>query len=291
MRGGTKLRIRVRPRWWVEVGIVLTFYMVYSAVRNQFGSALGDAARQRALDNAHAVIDFQRSLGLFFEESIQAAFIKNDFVIVFFNVFYGTFHFIVTFGVLILLWFRRPERYVRWRSIMLGTTIAALVGFSLFPLMPPRLLSARGEYGGADPKFQFVDTLVDPGGLWSFDSGTMQDISNQYAAMPSLHIGWAFWSAIAVYPVLRRRSSKVVMVIYPVITFFAVIVTANHYWIDAVGGLVAFGAGMLIGPFIERILPKSHQAESIDNRHIEALELDSTADEHEHDPTASGAPR
>ena len=66
----------------------------------------------------------------------------------------------------------------------------------------------------------------------------MADISNQYAAMPSLHIGWATWSAIALWPLLHRWWLRAAVLAYPLVTLLVIIVTANHYWIDAVGGLV-----------------------------------------------------
>jgi membrane-associated phospholipid phosphatase len=75
----------------------------------------------------------------------------------------------------------------------------------------------------------------------------MASISNQYAAMPSLHIGWSTWCAIAVWPLLSRRRTKAVLLLYPAATLFCIVVTANHYWLDGVGGLLAFGIGSLLG--------------------------------------------
>ena len=80
-------------------------------------------------------------------------------------------------------------------------------------------------------------------GLWSFDSSKMDQLSNQYAAMPSLHCGWALWCVLALYPVVRPRWARVLLIVYPVATVFCIIVTANHYWLDAVGGVVTFTVG------------------------------------------------
>ena len=71
----------------------------------------------------------------------------------------------------------------------------------------------------------------------------MAAVSNQYAAMPSLHIGWALWCTLAMWPVLRHARSRVAFAAYPVVTLFAIIVTANHFWLDAVGGVVVLAAG------------------------------------------------
>jgi len=134
------------------------------------------------------------------------------------------------------------------------TTALAIIGFSLFPLMPPRLLDSHELYGGARLEveqhagpFGFVDTLEDYGGPWSFDSGAMQRVSNQYAAMPSLHIAWSTWCVLVMWQLTRKRWARVLIVLYPVMTLFGIVVTANHYFLDAAGGLLTLGVGYLIG--------------------------------------------
>lgn len=243
-------------RFWREIAIVLSFYAVYTLIRNQFGSELGLSAKQAAIENARSVIALERALHLFVENGIQRAFIDWDLFIRFWNVFYGLGHFAVTIGVMALLYVRCPERYGRWRTNLACTTGLALTGFSLYPLMPPRLLNDCGRFGACDQGYTFVDTLKDPGGLWSFDSSAMAEISNQYAAMPSLHVAWAFWCALAAAPVMRRRWTRLAVRAYPWLTLFAVIVTANHYWIDAVGALAVLGVGCLAGAGLCRVLPE-----------------------------------
>jgi hypothetical protein len=245
-------------RWWVEALITLVFYFVYSAVRNRFGSALGGTILSRSFDNAIRVIDAEKALGLYHEEWLQQQFLSFDGFIVFWNVFYGSFHFAVTIFAMVYLFLRFPLRYLFMRTALAATTATALIGFAFFPLMPPRLLAAcvpQSSYGACRSEHEFVDTLVDPGGLWSFESGTMESISNQYAAMPSLHIAWAAWCAVGLFPVLRRRWSRAAIVAYPFVTLFAIIVTANHYWIDAIGGLLALTVGLLAARPLSRLLP------------------------------------
>ena len=246
---------RHRLRWWVEVVIVVSFYGIYTAIRNQFGSIQGESVRQAAIDNAHEVIAMERALHLFGEKGIQDLFIGWEPFIVFWNVFYGTLHFGMTIAVMVFLFLRHPARYGRWRTVLGATTGLALVGFSLYPLMPPRLLNYCGEYGACDLTYGFVDTLVDPGGLWSFESWAMVGISNQYAAMPSLHVAWAIWCTLAAAPAVRRRWTRWALLCYPMLTVFSVIVTANHYWIDAVGGALVVGAGWLVGSMLHRRMP------------------------------------
>jgi hypothetical protein len=258
-------------RWWKEVLYVAAFYLVYSTIRNQFGSA--SVSPTHALDHAHLMVDIERSLHLFVEESIQSWFVTAtpsggvEFgfpgartFLQFWNIFYGTFHFVVTAVALIWTFARFPRDYPRWRNTLAFTTGFALIGFALFPLMPPRLLTDCGIYGACDPSFSFVDTLADVGGLWSFDSGTMQKVSNQYAAMPSLHFGWSTWCFLVLYPKLRRRWARVLIALYPLCTLWAIVVTANHYWIDAAGGLVILGAGYFCGSRLARFTSERREA-------------------------------
>lgn len=234
--------------WWREILYAAAFYVVYSVVRNTQGSAT--VSKSRAFRNAQHIISVERHLGLFHEHDIQRAVLGARTFMVFWNLFYGTFHFVITIGVLVFLFRRFPERYRRWRNTLGVTTALALLGFALYPLMPPRLLhtvSAHYSY--------FVDTLVHYGSPWSFDSGTMQKLSNQYAAMPSLHFAWSAWCACALFPVLRRPWVRALAILYPVATLFAVVVTANHYILDAAGGLVVLGLGYLGGTAISKALP------------------------------------
>ena len=224
-----------RLRWWREVVYVLAFYGVYSFIRNQFGSAA--VSPETAFDHAKDVIAIERALGTYHEETIQDWFLGARWFIQFWNLFYGTFHFVVTAFCIIWLFRRFPEKYVKYRTTLAVTTALALIGFATFPLMPPRLI----------PEWGFVDTLKDYGGLWSFDSGAMQKVSNQYAAMPSLHFGWSSWCALVLVPTLRRPWLRVLAFVYPWLTLFAIVVTGNHFWLDAAGGALILWLGWLAG--------------------------------------------
>ena len=236
-----RTRPRTRPRWWIEVAIVGMFYAIYTGIRNLFGSA--SVSPHRALHNATEIIDLERSIGLFREQRVQSWFLDWDWFMRSWNIFYGTFHFAVTIFALTWLFFRHPARYTRYRNVLAIATAAALVGFTLYPLMPPRLLGECGTTYGGCSSYGIVDSLSRYGGLWSFDSGTMQSISNQYAAMPSMHFGWALWCCLALVPVLRSRTARVFLLAYPWMTLFAIIITGNHYWLDAVGGALALAFG------------------------------------------------
>jgi hypothetical protein len=122
---------------------MIAFYTIYSLVRNQFGSAriVEEGPPQQAFTNALRVIEWENSINLFVEQRIQEWFLAfPNWTIQFWNSFYGTAHFVVTLGVFIVLFVRRPDVFPLWRNTLAFTTALAIVGFSLFPLMPPRLL-------------------------------------------------------------------------------------------------------------------------------------------------------
>jgi hypothetical protein len=236
-----------RHRWWREVLLVVAFYSIYTAIRNTFGSE--KVSPGEAFDNARHVVRLEKLIGLYQEERIQNVFLGAEWFVRFWNVYYGTFHFFVTAGALIACYHLRKRSYRLIRNTLAASTALALAGFALFPLMPPRLLDDTGPYGAGalhSGDYGYVDTLAKVGGLWSFDSGTMQSISNQYAAMPSLHIGWSLWCVIVLWPLANRRWWRATLVAYPLLTLFCIVVTANHYWIDGLGGVVTLMAGYVV---------------------------------------------
>jgi len=245
---------RVGLVWWHELGYVGGFYLLYSGTRNLFGSASGGATH--AFHNAQRVIRAEQWLGIFHEATVQGWFLGAPWFVRLWDDFYGTFHFVVTLGVLVVAYRRWPTVYRFWRNTLAFTTALALIGFSLFPLMPPRLLCDCAYGAGPGLDYGFTDTLLRVGGLWSFDSGTMKSISNQYAAMPSLHMAWALWCAWVLVPRLRHRWAKALAIAYPVATVFAITITANHYFLDAVAGAVTLAAGYGLACLSERLAPR-----------------------------------
>lgn len=258
-----------RMVWWKEAIIITIFYSVYTAIRNQFGSTLveGVSVPNHAFTNAIRVIRFERWIGLFHEETIQEWFLPHIWFIKTMNVYYGTAHFFVTLGVFIALYKFRPSVFGQWRNTLAVMTALAIIGFSMFPLMPPRLLDAPCPDAGFGAQcivselrtrngaenFGFVDTIKEFGGPWAFDSGPGSKITNQYAAMPSLHIGWSTWCAFGLWPIARKLWMRLALLIYPSVTMLCIIVTGNHFWIDGVGGLLVFAVAYFIGTEIHFI--------------------------------------
>ncbi|MEY2767488.1 MAG: hypothetical protein RI912_1151 [Actinomycetota bacterium] len=262
-----------RTRLAKEFLIIGTFYFVYSLTRNRFGSIRisGTDIPMNAFNNAMKVIRIERAMGLYHEETIQEWFLVHEWFLQAMNTFYGTAHFAVTLGVFFVLYHRRKDVFPFFRNVLATMTGLAIIGFALFPLMPPRLLDAPcpgtvpGEitYGGAciahetrnyngATNFGFVDTLDVYGGPWDFSDGAVARSSNQYAAMPSLHIGWASWCAFGMWPLMKRRWTRAAVLLYPALTLFCIVVTGNHFWIDGVGGLIVLAAGFVVGNWMHQ---------------------------------------
>lgn len=206
---------------------MITFYGLYTLVRDLRGDK--PVSQHQAFLNARRIIHVERWVGLFHEQDMQHAVLSQRWLIELCDDYYGTFHFIVTIGVLVLMFIWFPGSYRRWRNVLALATALALLGFYFFPLMPPRLLP---------PGYGFVDTLQQIGGLWNFSKGPVNDVSNQYAAMPSLHTAWSLWCACALSRVIRPTWGRVAVFLYPVFTVFAIVVTANHFFADAIAGVL-----------------------------------------------------
>ncbi len=220
--------------------LIGAFYAVYSAVRDINGK--NGTGLAEATTDAHRVIDFERWLHIFNEATIQSWFIHHVDFMKFWDDYYGTIHFAAVATVLVVLFFRYPIHYRVWRNTLAVATALALIGYAWFPLLPPRLLPAS---------FHFVDSLKVIGGLWDFSSSPVSDVSNQFAAMPSLHTAWSAWAAIAMLGIVRPWWGKALLVLYPCATVFCIVITGNHYFADALGGLLVLGVGYLVARVID----------------------------------------
>lgn len=185
-----------------------------------------------AMDNARRVVSAERWFGLFREGAVQDLALRSEAVIGLLNRYYVGVHFPLTIAFLVWVLARHPEGYRRIRTWFITVTIAALVVHVAFPLAPPRMLTDHG----------FVDTLRVYGpNIYTAD--TTKSVANQFAAMPSLHFGWAAMVAIGFVSIKRSRWS-LLAIVHPVVTLLAIVATANHYWLDAAvaGVLVVLGA-------------------------------------------------
>ncbi|MEW2218680.1 phosphatase PAP2 family protein [Streptomyces sp. NPDC006990] len=216
------------PRLWFEIVLIAVSYWTYSLIRNAVPEQ-----RAEALHNADWIWRTEHTLGIAVEQSINHAIGGVTWLIVSMNYYYATLHFIVTIGVLVWLYRAHPGRYAATRLVLFATTGSALLGYYLFPLAPPRLMA-----GG-----HFIDTVQVHQTWGSMASGNLAQMSNQYAAMPSMHIGWSVWCGLTIAMLARPLWGKVLGVLYPVATLTVIVSTANHFWLDAVGGLLCLALG------------------------------------------------
>ena len=235
-RGGFLPRLRSlrsprRPRLWFEILLIAVSYWLYSLVRNAVPEQ-----KAAALRNADWIWSLEHTVGLAFEETVNQAVNSVTWLIVSMNYYYATLHFVVTIGVLVWLFRRHPGRYAATRLILFATTAVALLGYYLFPLAPPRLMSGGG----------FIDTVMLHQTWGSMASGNFKHMSNQYAAMPSMHIGWSLWCGLTICALATAPWARILGLLYPVATLVVIVATANHFWLDAVGGMVCLSFGIVL---------------------------------------------
>ena len=210
-----------------EVGLVLGAYFVYMFIR-KFGLPNIEAM---SFENAAKVVDFEMAVGIFKEAAWQSWLLDNaKGVAIFMNWAY-----VLTFGPIIgasaiLFYVLDRKKYLYYRNVVLISFLIALLGFALYPLAPPRFI----------PEYGFVDSIRNLGPAWWighswYGSRDTAVYFNVFAAMPSLHFGWTVMFGL-IFLGTKSKWLKVFGVLYPVLTFFAIVLTGNHYMVDALGG-------------------------------------------------------
>jgi PAP2 superfamily len=236
---------RIRHGWIIELTAGVVVFLVYDWIRDHVAGTTAAAFR-----NAKQIVAAQEFLGLYHERTIQEAFLSVDWFIAFWNIFYGTIHFVMPVVALVVLYVKAPARYRRWRNVMVFMLGFGLIGFWLYPLMPPRLMPPR--YGFVDTAAEYfnfgpqVRVTLDADGQPS--AAAVRTYGNLFAAMPSLHVAWSTWCVFALWPLVRRRILRVLLLLYPLAMLFCIVVTANHWILDAAGGwavlALAYGAAV-----------------------------------------------
>ena len=222
------IRVRRLPAWWREVVLVLAIYLAYDVTRG-----LRDGSVTAADGHGRAILDAERYLHINIERSLNQGLSHTALLAVIANYFYATLHFVITPAVLIWLYRRHPASYGQARTTLAMATITGLIIFWLLPTTPPRLL----------PGHPFHDTMASVAG-WGWWGGAgsapkgLGGVTNQLAAMPSLHVGWALWSGYWIFRYARRRPVRWLGAAYPFLTALVVMATANHYLLDAVAGVL-----------------------------------------------------
>jgi hypothetical protein len=229
-------RVLTRPNLLLELLLIRVTYAAYQQVRLAATGGSNSAGRATAEEHGRQILDLEQWLHIDIEHWANHAVVKVDWLRNFFDFYYESFHFVVPLSVLAVLYWRRPGDY-RWARASLGfTTLLALVGFWLYPLAPPRLMPGLGV----------IDTVHGVQDFSKPDYGTLTALTNQYAAMPSLHFGWSLWCGVVIAIIAPRWWMKGLGLLHPLFTVSAIVATGNHWVLDAAGGaaVVAGGFGL-----------------------------------------------
>ena len=232
------------PKGWpdaaLQVGLFALADLCYETVR---GVVQGSTAA--AFDHARSIVDLERGMHLFFEQSAQSWVMGQRFLVDVANLMYVNSHFVITTAFLVWLYLRHNRRFYFVRNMFMVAMAIALIGYLTFPTAPPRFL----------PELGFVDTIAYYANV-SHDSALVSLFINPYAAVPSMHVAFALMLAVPAITLVRRRVFKVMWALYPALITMVVIVTGNHWWFDAaVGALVAGAAAVIARTVLSRVRP------------------------------------
>ncbi|MDO4888040.1 MAG: phosphatase PAP2 family protein [Actinomycetaceae bacterium] len=208
-----------------ELLIIIGGYFLYSVIRNA-------APEQEALAVAHAydIIEIEDVMGIGFELDVNRFFDQHTALAVFSNYFYAVAFSATTILTLIVLWRRDWNVFRFHRTVLVIMTAAAMFTYWIYPLAPPRLLPGSG----------YVDTFIKYNTWGRFYVSSGEEVSNQYAAMPSMHTGWAVWAGVALWCISARWWVRTLAALLPIVTVVVIVGTANHFVLDAVAGLAYY---------------------------------------------------
>jgi hypothetical protein len=214
-----------RRRGLRELFLIAVVYSLYDTSR-----FIVEGHQSTALQHAFGVLHVEQMLDIGWDQTINTFVSAHALLAVPADYMYATLHYVVTPIVLIWLWRSHSASYSRARSVLLIATVFGLVGFSLLPVAPPRLLHG------------FIDTMAKEAhyGWWGKDASAPRGFggdTNQYAALPSLHVGWALWSGWQLISHASRRWVQILGGLYPILISVVVVGTANHYLVDVFAGI------------------------------------------------------
>ncbi len=208
-----------------QLALVALAYMGYRLVRG----LIFEGGIRAAFENARTLVDIERSMGLFFEPGLQSwTLATSPWIAEAASWMYVNSHFAITTGFMVWLYFNRNRDFYVVRDAFMMSMGLALAFYVLFPTAPPRML----------PEWGFTDSVV--GLVGTAASQGAEVLYNPYAAVPSMHVAFALMVGIPAARLVKRRALKVLWSAYPVLVTFVVVVTANHFWLDAfLGAMVA----------------------------------------------------
>jgi PAP2 superfamily protein len=214
--------------------VVVWLCSLYDTITN-----LAPLRLHAALGHAQGVLDLEQALHIDPELALDRWLAGHHTLGLLVSDYYDNAHFLVTLSLLGWLWWRRADIYRPLRNSLVTVNLLAFVVFWLYPVAPPRMLNG------------FTDVVSSTHAIGSWHTGALASHANELAAMPSLHIAWAGWCAIALWQLSSRRVVRALAILYPCLTAVAVLATGNHFVLDILGGLLAIALSTLL----VRLLP------------------------------------
>jgi hypothetical protein len=209
---------RRRPHLLGELFVVLCLLRVYDIARSK-----ADLRRGPALDHGVGLLHLEHALRIDVEHAANLWVTSHRLLSLVATDIYQFAHVTVTLSVLAWCWWRRPELYRPARNALVAINLVGLTVFLLLPVAPPRLL----------PGYGFVDAVAQAGYGTNHGGPVPAD---QYGALPSLHLGWAVWATVIAMRMLPAVRWRHLCWAYPALVTVVVVVTGNHYLLDAVAG-------------------------------------------------------
>jgi membrane-associated phospholipid phosphatase len=224
----------------LQLSIFVAADLLYETVR---GVAESDEAVP--FDNARTLISTEKSLHFFVEQSVQSWAMGHRILVDFSNFMYVNSHFLITTTALVWLYLRHNDRFYFVRNMFVVAMGLALIGYVLMPTAPPRFF----------PELGFVDTIAYYVNV-KHDSGLVTLFFNPYAAVPSMHVAFSLLIAGPAALIVRRRALKVLWCLYPLVVTFVVVVTGNHWIMDALAGAAVAATSALVAKHVlSRVWP------------------------------------
>ncbi len=223
------LQERVLPHGWLDaLRQVTLFGLAYLGYRLVRGVVEGNA--NEAFSHARDLISLERGMHLFVEPSWIYVNAQTS----------------VTIGALLYLYLKHNKNFYFVRNMFLIAMAIALVGYVVFPTAPPRFMP---EWGFIDSVSDFTGVKVGQG------SASISALTNVYAAVPSMHVAFAGMIGWTLARLVRTPVARVLWTIYPFMMAFVIIVTANHFILDALLGAMTAGASAYGASWLARVRP------------------------------------
>jgi hypothetical protein len=212
-------------RLWREAVLVVLAFQAYRLVR-----LASEGNRAIAVRHGTTILRWEQRVGLAWEHGVQDFVLRHDGLLAFCNTWYTWAFWPTVTGTMLVLYLWHPKLYRRYRNAVFLSGAIGLTVFALFPTAPPRMLVG------------FVDTVHEFSSAGGFAHPT--GFTNEYAAMPSFHVGWLLLAGAALMPLLRRRALHTLLLLPAAVMFFVVMATANHYVLDGLAGAAIVVLGL-----------------------------------------------